>query len=209
MEETKEARIINRITCIMLVLNFMASVFFSGIDVLNDMHVWKKEEDEIQKVESGFHPNFESRKAEKIPIGEQDYYKFYLQNDNENVDIVSGTFGFEYIVILKAENSVQEVFSWEGMIAQPKVVYDKKYKGCFLFIREDYSDCEKQIQKICEKSEVEISECCSYVFFAFEYVCNGQNKEVYYLLELNEERCNGTVEVMKPDEYRENFRMSL
>lgn len=208
-EDKQEVRIREWLVAIVAVLGLIISIISFLRDVLSDARTQDKEEEEAQKVESSFHPYFESRQGEKVSVGRQDYYKIYLENDNENVDIISGTFGFEYIVILKITDNAQKVFFWEDMIAQPKVVYDKRFKGCFLLIREDFYDCEKQIQEICREEGLEISECCSYIFFNFQYVYAGQDEEVYYLLKLSRERYGGTIEVTEPDEYEEGFRMSL
>lgn len=208
-EGKREVRIREWLNVIGIYLGVIISLITLIIGVSSDTRTREKEKEEARKEEMDSHPQFASWRGEKVPVGRQNYYAIYLENNNAKIDIISGTFGFEYIVILNVEENVQRVFFWKDMIAQPQMVYDKRFKGCILLIREDYYDCVKQIREICGKAGLEISECGSYIFFIFQYVNAGQNQEVYYLLKLTDERSSGAIEITEPEEYGEGFQMSL
>lgn len=177
-----------------------------------DDYQQQKDKKEEQEEEEDHRPHFVSEQGGKIPVGLQNYCLVYLSNQNEEIDISSGTFGFVYLVILDTEEGEQMVFSWEGMFAYPEVDFDKSLEGCYLFVREDYSACERQVRELCGKVDVQDYACHSYIFFCFRYVQDGQEKDVYYLLKWEGDGSWGATELTEPDEvnlYKEAIPMKL
>lgn len=177
-----------------------------------DDYQQQKDKKEEQEQEAGHRPHFASEQGGKIPVGLQNYYLVYLSNQNEEIDISSGTFGFAYLVVLDTEEGEQMAFSWEEMFAYSEVDFDKSLEGCYLFVREDYSACENQVRELCGKVDVQDYACHSYIFFCFRYVQNGQEKDIYYLLEWKGDGSCGAIELTEPDEldlYKEAIPMKL
>ncbi|WP_276951156.1 hypothetical protein [Acetatifactor muris] len=174
----------------------------------NDDYQQQKDEEAQQEKESSLRPHFTAEPGGKIPIGMQNYYKVYLRNFNEEILLSGGVFGFEYLVVVDAGDE-PTVFFWEEMIAYPETEFNPELSGCHLFIREDYIVCERKIREICSQADLKDYTCHSYVFFCFQYVQDGQEKDTYYLLEFGGEEAYGAIELTHPDIYKEGIRMEL
>lgn len=174
----------------------------------NDDYQRRKDEEAQQEKEAYLRPHFTAEPEGKIPIGMQNYYKVYLRNFNEEIVFSGGVFGSEYLVVVDAGEELI-VFFWEEMLAYPETDFDPDLKGCHLFIREDYVACERKIREICSQVDLKDYTCHSYVFFCFQYVQNGQEKDTYYLLEFGGEKACGAIELTEPDLYKEGIRMEL
>lgn len=160
-----------------------------------------KKEEEIDKLAS--QPRFEAVWGSIVPIGMEDYWRIDLTNKNEN-NITSGIFTIQYMVVFRTEAGVDEAIRWDNVFMESEIAYDDDLQGCFLLIKDDFLKYEDFVMDKCVNHGIEVAECGSYAFCGFQYVEEGQEKTVYYLICLKPyEKCKVT-EVRDPDKYVES-----
>ena len=168
----------------------------------------KKQEEEIaQEKEMSLHPFFSAKNEGEISVGGENYYKIYLENTNDAIDITKGTFSFLYIVIVKTEET-EVILSWDEVV-KPVEEYDDELNGCFLLLKKDYPDCEKIAQEICENSKLKEVSFYPHVFFCIQYINASQEKAACYLLELTGDKVEGVIEVTESERYIQSIHMPL
>ena len=177
-----------------------------GLDLYNTFYNRQndKKEEDIAKQKS--RPHFEAEWGGEVPIGMEDYWRISLLNKNEN-NITSGTFDVQYRVFFRTEMGVSGTLVWEDVFWESEIAFDDDLQGCFLFIKADFFTHEELIMETCVNNDVEVAECDSYAFCCFQYIEDGQEKTVYYLISLKRyEKCKVT-EVENPEEYMKLYLM--
>lgn len=196
----KQLKINNIIQYIALLIAPIILVFLEADTFLYNLKKDKKEE-VIDKLAS--QPQFEAIWGSIVPIGMEDYWRIDLMNKNEN-NITSGIFTIQYMVVFRTEAGVDEAIRWDNAFMESEIAYDDDLQGCFLLIKDDFLKYEDFVMDKCVNHGIEVVECGSYAFCGFQYVEEGQEKTVYYLICLKPyEKCKVT-EVRDPDKYVES-----
>lgn len=175
------------------------------LDVLIFKNDKEQEEEIAQEKEMNLHPVFSAKNEGEISVGGENYYKIYLENINDAIDITKGTFSFLYILIVKMEET-EVILSWDEVV-KPVEEYDDELNGCFLLLKKDYPDCEKIAQEICENSKLKEVSFYPHVFFCIQYINASQEKAAYYLLELTGDKVEGVIEVTESERYIQIIHM--